>query len=147
MILLSVWVLTLVQCQTPAPPFAAPYCPDPFRTKTGQCSLEMSSSCDCDPNNVRCSHDGECPGNLKCCSWGCKCRTMCAPPGVSKWPTDPPLHSRCELPQVSGHCNSLPIRRFYFNITTRRCEPFIPGSCCGNANKFPTKTSCDWACL
>ena len=22
----------------------------------------------------------------KCCSWGCGCRSMCAPPGVTEWP-------------------------------------------------------------
>lgn len=50
-----------VQGQTPSPPFPAPSCS--IQTKPGQCSLQMGSFCDCDQNNVRCSHDGECPGS------------------------------------------------------------------------------------
>ena len=23
----------------------------------------------------------------KCCEWGCGCRRMCAPPGVTDWPS------------------------------------------------------------
>ena len=23
----------------------------------------------------------------KCCGWGCGCRRMCAPPGVTEWPS------------------------------------------------------------
>lgn len=25
--------------------------------------------------------------DFKCCSWGCGCRAMCAPPGVTEWPS------------------------------------------------------------
>eukprot|EP00105_Crassostrea_gigas_P010783 XP_011426176.1 PREDICTED: WAP four-disulfide core domain protein 6B [Crassostrea gigas] len=142
-ILLSVWVLTLVQGQTPSPPFPAPSCS--IQTKPGQCSLQMGSFCDCDQNNVRCSHDGECPGNFKCCSWGCGCRAMCAPPGVTEWPIDPPLSTKCELPVVSGPCEAL-IPRYYYNSSTRRCEQFSYGGCCGNANNFETLAACTNTC-
>lgn len=143
--MLSVLVLTLVQGQTPAPPFPAPDCPISYRTKPGQCSSQDGSICDCDENNVRCSHDGECPGNYKCCEWGCGCRAMCVPPGVTDWPVDPPLSSVCELPVVPGPCKALE-SRYYYNSSKRRCETFFYGGCCGNANNFKTLVACTNTC-
>uniref|UniRef100_A0A8W8NSH9 Uncharacterized protein n=1 Tax=Magallana gigas TaxID=29159 RepID=A0A8W8NSH9_MAGGI len=133
------------QGQNTGSPFTPPYCPYGLRTKPGQCNLQMISPCDCNLNNIRCGHDGECPGNYKCCSWGCGCRDMCVPPGVTEWPVERPLSSRCELPVVSGPCKAR-IPRYYFNRRTGRCETFFYGGCCGNANNFETLSACTSTC-
>lgn len=51
------------QGQNSGSPFPAPNCPSWAKTKPGQCNLQMASTCECNPNNVRCGHDGECPGS------------------------------------------------------------------------------------
>ncbi|XP_065940170.1 eppin isoform X1 [Magallana gigas] len=133
------------QGQNTGSPFPAPFCPYGLRTKPGQCNLQMISPCDCNLNNIRCGHDGECPSNYKCCSWGCGCRDMCVPPGVTEWPVERPLSSRCELPVVAGPCKAR-ILRYYFNRRTGRCETFFYGGCCGNANNFETLSACTSIC-
>ncbi|XP_014799189.1 PREDICTED: WAP four-disulfide core domain protein 18-like [Calidris pugnax] len=59
----------------PAPPLAS--------AKRGSCPQSepgLITTCD-----VRCSSDSECPGDMKCCHWGCSIRCMkpvLAKPGV-----------------------------------------------------------------
>lgn len=59
----SINIYQQAQGQNSGSPFPAPNCPSWGKTKPGQCNLQMASTCDCNPNDVRCGHDGECPGS------------------------------------------------------------------------------------
>lgn len=67
------------------------------------------------------------------------------PPQILSFSVDPPLSTKCELPVVPGPCEAL-IPRYYYNSSTRRCEQFSYGGCCGNANNFETLAACTNAC-
>ncbi|XP_056003662.1 papilin-like [Ostrea edulis] len=53
----------------------------PSQEKPGSCpKSDIITTCDCDRRNIQCNVDGECPGDQKCCSYGCGCRTRCVSP-------------------------------------------------------------------
>ncbi|EDO31760.1 predicted protein, partial [Nematostella vectensis] len=52
----------------------------------------------------------------------------------------------CDLPKNPGVCRAS-IQRWYYNNETRKCIKFTFGGCHGNANNFPTKSSCRNACM
>lgn len=64
---------------------------------------------------------------------------------ITSFSVDPPLSTKCELPVVAGPCEALD-PRYYYNSSTRRCEQFSYGGCCGNANNFETLAACTNAC-
>nr|XP_054928943.1 tissue factor pathway inhibitor-like [Dermacentor andersoni] len=51
----------------------------------------------------------------------------------------------CELPKKVGPCRGH-FPRYYYNVSTDTCEPFIYGGCQGNANNFETLTQCETRC-
>ena len=52
----------------------------------------------------------------------------------------------CNLPPEIGPCDAY-FPRYYYNSTTRSCEPFIYGGCSGNDNRFTTVAECEARCL
>ncbi|XP_075386034.1 tissue factor pathway inhibitor isoform X2 [Tenrec ecaudatus] len=56
------------------------------------------------------------------------------------------LNSFCALKAEDGPCKAL-IKRFFFNIHTRQCEPFIYGGCYGNNNSFENVQECREKCI
>ncbi|XP_062523390.1 sushi, von Willebrand factor type A, EGF and pentraxin domain-containing protein 1-like isoform X2 [Corticium candelabrum] len=52
----------------------------------------------------------------------------------------------CSLPFDAGKCNAANETRWFFNITTQRCESFQYGGCFGNENNFITETQCQKKC-
>ena len=51
----------------------------------------------------------------------------------------------CEMPKATGNCQgSLP--RFYFDLSTRTCQPFVFTGCEGNSNNFESFVECEEAC-
>eukprot|EP00117_Sycon_ciliatum_P011198 scpid5118/ scgid12783/ Fibropellin-1; Epidermal growth factor-related protein 1; Fibropellin-I; SpEGF I; UEGF-1 len=51
----------------------------------------------------------------------------------------------CSLPPTRGPCRGS-YRRFYYDVSSRRCMPFNYGGCKGNANQYSSERSCAWAC-
>ncbi|XP_044525654.1 tissue factor pathway inhibitor isoform X3 [Gracilinanus agilis] len=51
----------------------------------------------------------------------------------------------CFLEQDSGICRAL-LLRYYYNSTSKRCEPFKYGGCLGNANNFESLEECKNIC-
>jgi len=51
----------------------------------------------------------------------------------------------CNLPPEIGPCDAY-FPRYYYNSTTRSCEPFIYGGCSGNDNRFTTVAECEAQC-
>lgn len=52
----------------------------------------------------------------------------------------------CALKDEQGPCKAIK-ERFFFNVDTRRCEPFEYGGCGGNANNFETLEACEETCV
>ncbi len=51
----------------------------------------------------------------------------------------------CNLPPEVGPCEAL-VPRWFHNVDTGQCEPFIWGGCLGNANNFATEAECAGRC-
>uniref|UniRef100_A0A670ZKV3 BPTI/Kunitz inhibitor domain-containing protein n=1 Tax=Pseudonaja textilis TaxID=8673 RepID=A0A670ZKV3_PSETE len=51
----------------------------------------------------------------------------------------------CQLPSVCGICKAM-FPRFFYNVSTHKCEPFIYGGCGGNKNNFESEDECRRAC-
>lgn len=51
----------------------------------------------------------------------------------------------CLLPKEEGPCRAY-VPRYYYNTTTKTCEPFIYGGCDGNANNFLLLSQCQYTC-
>lgn len=56
-----------------------------------------------------------------------------------------PAGDFCTLPVDAGSCVES-LRRFFFNATSWKCEPFIFRGCQGNLNRFITKEECEHNC-
>jgi hypothetical protein len=52
----------------------------------------------------------------------------------------------CAQKKVAGRCEGL-FRRFYYDVTTKKCEQFIYGGCRGNENNFKSKDECETICI
>ncbi|CAL1533595.1 unnamed protein product [Lymnaea stagnalis] len=51
----------------------------------------------------------------------------------------------CSFQKDTGPCRaSFP--KYYYNLNTKNCQPFIYGGCSGNANRFNTVDKCMAAC-
>ncbi|XP_008329541.1 tissue factor pathway inhibitor 2 [Cynoglossus semilaevis] len=58
----------------------------------------------------------------------------------------PKIPQICRFPKDEGPCRAnLP--RYFFNMTTMRCETFHYGGCYGNHNRFSDRTSCKEYCI
>ncbi|CAI5795541.1 tissue factor pathway inhibitor 2 [Podarcis lilfordi] len=53
--------------------------------------------------------------------------------------------SRCRLTKVVGKCKESNVR-YFFNMSTKKCERFIHRGCGGNANRFETQQECEFVC-
>ena len=56
------------------------------------------------------------------------------------------LAAACYLPKETGPCRGYFVRYFY-NISTGRCQRFAYGGCQGNRNNFKSLGECDNYCL
>ncbi|VDI52893.1 Hypothetical predicted protein [Mytilus galloprovincialis] len=75
------------------------------------------------------------PGNTKTIS-GKQCP---GPPEII------PCNKDCLLPKKPGPCRAS-ITRYYYDIKTRKCRPFVYGGCQGNANNYLTREQCQDKC-
>ncbi|XP_063154167.1 papilin-like [Candoia aspera] len=81
---------------------------------------------------ARCHTGRDCPHRKRCCRG--VCRRECRPQDI------------CHLPKEKGPCDARDPRWFY-NHRSRRCERFIYGGCCGNANNFKLLEECERRCV
>uniref|UniRef100_A0A8D0E3P2 Uncharacterized protein n=1 Tax=Salvator merianae TaxID=96440 RepID=A0A8D0E3P2_SALMN len=97
--------------------------------------IEKPGSCLPSPKDVRteclaeCTHDGTCPGDKKCCSFGCALRCADA------------VQDICKLPPDEGPCDKK-LRRWHYDWHTKQCNRFIFGGCLGNKNNFLKRKEC-----
>nr|XP_020662688.1 BPTI/Kunitz domain-containing protein-like [Pogona vitticeps] len=80
-----------------------------------------------------CMHDGSCPDDQKCCSFGCALRCS------------DPLKDLCRMPPEKGPCHAN-IQNWYYDWQTRRCKRFTFGGCLGNKNNFKKRKECQLRC-
>ncbi|MHC4695353.1 MAG: BPTI/Kunitz-type proteinase inhibitor domain-containing protein [Planctomycetota bacterium] len=85
---------------------------------TGQCVPFIYGGCDGNANNFLTLEE---------------CEATCSPSDV------------CSLPADPGPCDSI-CPRFFHNVCTGQCEPFLFGCCDGNANNFLTLEECEATC-
>ncbi|NXI62571.1 EPPI protein, partial [Anseranas semipalmata] len=80
-----------------------------------------------------CLEDKDCLGHKKCCPLGCGPACL------------EPVQDICHLPAAPGPCGGRELR-FFYNVTSGRCETFPYGGCEGNPNNFGTRAACRRAC-
>ncbi|XP_006030539.1 kunitz-type serine protease inhibitor vestiginin-7-like [Alligator sinensis] len=51
----------------------------------------------------------------------------------------------CRLPADTGPCKAY-ITRYYYDVATRTCKPFVYGGCEGNENNFGSSLICQLTC-
>uniref|UniRef100_A0A8B9BWR5 BPTI/Kunitz inhibitor domain-containing protein n=1 Tax=Anser brachyrhynchus TaxID=132585 RepID=A0A8B9BWR5_9AVES len=85
------------------------------------------------PCSFQCLEDKDCLGSKKCCPLGCGPACL------------EPLQDTCHLPAAPGPCGGRELR-FFYNVTSGRCETFPYGGCEGNPNNFGTRAACRRAC-
>ncbi|KAI0222387.1 Papilin [Lamellibrachia satsuma] len=89
--------------------------------------------------NVTCLETERCmPERRACMTSSCPVLGRC-------FPKRPDLDSRCTLAQDVGLCTSDEMK-WFFNVTSNKCEAFNFTGCRGNRNRFDSKTECDQAC-
>lgn len=52
----------------------------------------------------------------------------------------------CTLPPIQGPCEAA-MTKYYFNLQSNQCEPFVYGGCQGNENRFNTQQECILKCV
>ena len=57
----------------------------------------------------------------------------------------PDLDSKCTMAQEAGICDSHELK-WFFNVTSNRCEAFNYTGCRGNYNRFNSKDECRRTC-
>ncbi|XP_061486729.1 chelonianin-like [Rhineura floridana] len=101
--------------------------------------IEKPGSCLPSPMHVTteclayCIHDGNCPGDQKCCSYGCALRCS------------DPVKDICRLPPDAGPCDSK-TQNWFYDWDTRKCKKFSYGGCLGNKNNFRKLRECQARC-
>ncbi|XP_070600485.1 eppin-like [Erythrolamprus reginae] len=90
---------------------------------------------DCRKNDScsTCARDDQCPGTQKCC------------PGECGYTCEEAVMDVCQLPSVCGICKAM-FLRFFYNVSTDKCEQFIYGGCGGNMNNFESMQECLRTC-
>ncbi|XP_026580102.1 eppin-like [Pseudonaja textilis] len=91
------------------------------------------SACQRNGSCSTCARDDQCPGTQKCC------------PGDCGYICEEAIVDVCQLPSVCGICKAM-FPRFFYNVSTHKCEPFIYGGCGGNKNNFESEDECRRAC-
>ncbi|CAN8032159.1 unnamed protein product [Ixodes persulcatus] len=99
-----------------------------FNTKTGKCEEFVYGGCQSNGNNFV---------TLEQCQYTCPNTTLTVPGGHG--------NDTCSLPKKVGPCRAA-MPRYYFDVTTGKCEQFIYGGCEGNANNFHTLKQCQRTC-
>ncbi|KAI0222388.1 Papilin [Lamellibrachia satsuma] len=89
--------------------------------------------------DVRCSDGEHClPERRQCDKSPCPVVGKC-------FAKRPDVESRCSLAQEVGLCNSRELK-WFFNVTSNKCEAFNYTGCRGNGNRFDSKTECNQTC-
>ncbi|XP_062977436.1 BPTI/Kunitz domain-containing protein-like [Elgaria multicarinata webbii] len=83
---------------------------------------------------IECTHDGTCPEDQKCCSFGCALR--CTAPDKDV----------CKLPPKTGPCDNN-VRKWFYDWNAKKCQRFSYGGCHGNPNNFKSLKECRHRCV
>ncbi|CAN7976519.1 unnamed protein product, partial [Ixodes persulcatus] len=105
-----------------------------FNTKTGKCEEFVYGGCQSNGNNFV---------TLEQCQYTCPNTTRTGP--VFRAVLGGHGNDTCSLPKKVGPCRAH-MPRYYFDVTTGKCEQFIYGGCDRNANNFNTLTQCQRMC-
>ncbi|XP_063871198.1 mucin-2-like isoform X2 [Scylla paramamosain] len=110
-----------------------------YSYKEGRCLIFGYSGCEGNANNFHTVEECE-----------RTCGHLTPPPSVfttsSTRAPDDLRPAYCNLQPEKGPCEAIKLRYFY-NSTTKACEPFTYGGCDGNGNNFIYKKDCEEACL
>ncbi|XP_017310669.1 tissue factor pathway inhibitor 2 isoform X1 [Ictalurus punctatus] len=81
---------------------------------------------------------GGCEGNFNNFKSYVECRKTCY--------SIPKIPRICRLPKEEGPCFAIS-KRYFFNMTSMRCEEFSYGGCYGNNNNFQNRNLCTEYCI
>ncbi len=65
--------------------------------------------------------------------------------GILFWYLGIATNDICSRPAYTGVCRA-GFDRWFYNVVTHKCEPFIYGGCNSNGNNFETKAECARQC-
>ena len=70
-----------------------------------------------------------------------QCNRECAEQKQMWNPEKEGQRAKCFQPKMEGPCH-FQVKRYFYNVSSRKCERFYYGGCQGNANNFPDQESC-----
>ncbi|XP_040431819.1 papilin-like isoform X2 [Cygnus olor] len=137
-------------------------CTPPAEEKPGTCPTAAPEGLFY-PCSFQCLEDKDCLGSKKCCPLGCgpacleplqgeascgasRSRVPRQSPGSPRRGSGHGAADTCHLPAAPGPCGGRELR-FFYNVTSGRCETFPYGGCEGNPNNFGTRAACHRACV
>ncbi|KAK2181081.1 hypothetical protein NP493_413g02087 [Ridgeia piscesae] len=87
----------------------------------------------------------QCPANERCLPERRYCSKSPCPVVGRCFAKRPDLDSKCTMAQEAGICDSHELK-WFFNVTSNRCEAFNYTGCRGNYNRFNSKDECRRTC-
>jgi len=103
-----------------------------------------------DKNTGRCNkfYYSGCGGGSNMFDTSAECQDSCVQPAQLKRASvlqDLFLSNPCHQEKDPGPCRAAK-PRFYFDKTSKKCQPFLYGGCKGNDNNFPDQEACEKKC-